>query len=211
MSSRVCPVFGDASRRDRRRLERCRGPSHLAVRVDDSQRGDRAAVGGLPPLEDHERSIALAADPLLDQVIDVVVVVAPTGFVRDARTHGDGLLGLGEMQHHIGDAPPRCVGRRRPLRDGQPLEHRFQLRLLGLEVGEDVHAQCLRTVCLLSHHPNDHATDRRVPDVRSVTQGTGGGDARASAGLHRHRRIGSGYVAELCRDARRHGRPVGAR
>ena len=117
----------------------CKRRSGSAAR----ERVDGGAAGETPTFEDHQRVRPFSSNLTLDCLIHRLAFDAPIASVCDVDARrgceGHAFLGLGEMQHNIGNRPawrPRLSGPGRCVERG---EDALESILLGDEVSEDVH------------------------------------------------------------------------
>ena len=143
----VRPVLRQPGRRQRRGLERGRRPGEPLRGIGVAERGDRGSACVPPPLEHHRRLGAVRrgrCDPsrassrvgvVTRRVVVAVVEQSPRLSPACAGHHR--FLGLGQVQHDVGDRPTLGARRRRPRRVVERVEDRFEAILLGDEVVED--------------------------------------------------------------------------
>ena len=139
----VRPVLGQPGGRQRGRLQRHLHPWQRPLRVRCAQRGHRGQPGCAPPPEDPGRRGPLRLNQLVHHLIQGGTRCRPD---TEGGTGGAGehrLFGLGQVEHHIGDRPPRRSRRRCPQRLIQSVQNALQPVLLGLEVIEDHHARTM--------------------------------------------------------------------
>jgi hypothetical protein len=139
----VRPVLGQPGRRQRRRLERRLRPEQPAVGIGGKQ-GRHGRAPRRPPSRQHDRRCRpLGLDLPVDRRIEGLTTAAPR---RLGARHGTGghrchdrLLGLGEVQHDVGDRPARRARFGRPRRRVEGQQDLLEAVLLGDEIVEDLH------------------------------------------------------------------------
>ena len=136
----VGPVLGQAGRGQRGRLERARHPRQPACRA--RRRGaptGTPAVAARQRCEHHRRLGPLLAHHAVGRVVHPGGIGRPASLGRGAGAGRDRLVGLGEVQHDVGDAPARRAGRGSPRVVVQCGEDPVEPFLLRGQVIEDVH------------------------------------------------------------------------
>ena len=132
----VRPVLGQPRGRQRGGLHRPGHPLQRLVRVGRPDRGQPRLPGPLPPREHLRGRRPLHPDRFRRPVVHRVPGrrAQPRAQLPVRGRRLDTLLGLGQVQHHVGDRPARGPRRRQPLRLVQPEQDLLQPFLFRRQV-----------------------------------------------------------------------------